>query len=308
MISVSNLRKFYDSVPAVDDVTFEIKQGEIVGLLGPNGAGKTTTMRIITGYLPPSSGTVSVSHFDVFEYPLEAKSKLGYLPEHTPLYQDMTVSEYLHFVEELRQISKTAKTRRVKEIAAQVGLSEHLHREIGNLSKGYKQRVGLAQAMIHDPEVLVLDEPTSGLDPNQTMEIRSLIKTLGRKKTILFSTHILSEAEATCDRILIINKGKIVASGTSETLRQQHHGKTLIRLKVEGQAEGLRKVLDEIPGVERVMRLDQEEPGFTVFEIETGLDLRKELTQKVVTAGFALVEIKKESKSLEDVFAALTNP
>lgn len=308
MISVSHLRKLYNDTPAVDDISFEIKKGEIVGLLGPNGAGKTTTMRIMTGYLPKTTGEVSVNGIDIEDDPLSAKKAIGYLPENTPLYDDMKVLEFLSFVADLRQLSRSQKQTRIHELVKTLGLHDRLHQEIGHLSKGYRQRVGLAQALLHDPEVLILDEPTSGLDPNQTVEIRSLIKSLGKKKTIIFSTHILSEAEATCDRVMIIHRGKIVASGTSDELRAQHKAKALVTVTVEGSGEGLRRHLETIPGVIRVMRQDTAGVGYTLFDIETESekDLRKEITQKVVTSGFALVEVKREEKSLEDVFAALT--
>lgn len=308
MISVSHLRKVYQETPAVDDISFNINKGEIVGLLGPNGAGKTTTMRIITGYLPKTSGEVSINSIDIEDDPLMAKKAIGYLPENTPLYDDMKVSEFLSFVADLRQLSTSQKKTRIHELVNTLGLHDRLNQEIGHLSKGYRQRVGLAQALLHDPEVLILDEPTSGLDPNQTMEIRSLIKSLGKKKTVIFSTHILSEAEATCDRVMIIHKGKIVASGTSGELRAQHKSKAMVTVTVEGSGDGLRRRLEEIPGVLRVMRQDTAAQGFTTFEIETESekDLRREITQSVVQAGFGLVEIKREEKSLEEVFAALT--
>lgn len=310
MISAINLRKRYGDFVAVDDISFELQKGEIVGLLGPNGAGKTTTMRMLTGFLSPSSGEISVNQFDLASDPLKAKASMGYLPENTPLYEDMKVEEFLLFIAELRGIGTRHRRKAVRDIAEKVGLKDRLRQDIGHLSKGYRQRVGLAQALLHDPEVLILDEPTSGLDPNQIIEIRSLIKHLGKHKTILFSTHILSEAEATCDRILIINKGRIVASGTSEQLRAETHGKVLIRVKIEGDGSGLRKILEEISGVERIMKLDETEKGFSIFEVETpaGIDLRREVTQKIVSSGFALVEVQREGKSLEDVFATLTQP
>jgi ABC-2 type transport system ATP-binding protein len=309
MITVQNLRKLYGEFTAVDDISFEIKKGEIVGLLGPNGAGKTTTMRMMTCFLPATSGEINLNGHDAFENPLLVKKSIGYLPENAPLYQDMKVEEYLEYVAEMRSIPRTQRRKRIREVADQTGLTPRLRQEISHLSKGYKQRVGIAQALIHDPEVLILDEPTSGLDPNQIIEIRSLIKGIGKHKTVILSTHILSEAEATCDRVLIINKGKIVASGTSQELRSQHHDKALVRVKIEGEGRGLLKHLEEIKGVLRVMKLDTlVEKGYSVFEIETSSDqdLRKEITQAVVNGGFALVEVQREGKTLEDVFAELT--
>lgn len=310
MIKVDHLRKLYGDFAAVDDISFEIKKGEIVGLLGPNGAGKTTTMRVLTGFLPATSGEVTINGHDVFENPLGVKQSIGYLPENAPLYQDMKVEEYLEYVSDLRGLSKTQKRKRIREVAEQTGLTPRLRQEIGHLSKGFRQRVGLAQALIHDPEVLILDEPTSGLDPNQIIEIRSLIKAIGKEKTVILSTHILSEAEATCDRVLIINKGKIVASGTSQELRAQHKDKVLIRVKIEGAGTGVIKELEKIEGISHVMKLDQGvEKGYSLFEIETESrqDLRKEIIRALVNAGFALVEVKGEGKSLEDVFTALTS-
>lgn len=309
MIKVEHLKKLYGDFIAVDDISFEIKKGEIVGLLGPNGAGKTTTMRVLTCFLPATSGEVSINGHDAFENPLMVKQAIGYLPESAPLYQDMKVEEYLEYVADMRGIPKSQRRKRVREVAEQTGLAPRLRQDISHLSKGYRQRVGLAQALIHDPEVLILDEPTSGLDPNQIIEIRSLIKEIGKKKTIILSTHILPEAEATCDRVLIINKGRIVASGTSQELRAKHKDKALIRVRIEGEGKGMIKLLEAIQGVVRVMKLDRNvEKGYSLFEVETSSenDLRKEITQAVVGGGFALVEVQREGKTLEDVFAELT--
>lgn len=309
MIKVDHLTKLYGEFVAVDDISFEIKKGEIVGLLGPNGAGKTTTMRILTCFLPATSGEVIVNNHDVFENPLAVKQSIGYLPESAPLYDDMKVEEYLEFIADLRGMSKSQSRKRIKEVSEQTGILPRLRQDISHLSKGYRQRVGIAQAMIHDPDVLILDEPTSGLDPNQIVEIRSLIKKIGKTKTVILSTHILSEAEATCDRVLIINRGKIVASGTSQELSAHHKDKALIRVKVEGSGKGLIAKLESLSGVASVVKIDADtEKGITQFEIETEAktDLRKEVTQAIVSAGFALVEVKRESKSLEDVFAELT--
>jgi ABC-2 type transport system ATP-binding protein len=309
MISVDHLRKHYGDFVAVDDISFEIKKGEIVGLLGPNGAGKTTTMRVLTCFMPATSGEVTVNGSDAFEDPIEVKRSIGYLPESAPLYGDMKVEEYLDYVAELREIPKSKRKKRIKEVAEQTGLLPRLRQDINHLSKGYKQRVGLAQALIHDPEVLILDEPTSGLDPNQIVEIRSLIKNIGKTKTVILSTHILSEAEATCDRVLIINKGKIVASGTAQELRAQNKEVALVRVKIEGAGKGLPAKLETITGVTRIMKLDRGvEKGYSLFEIETesNEDLRKEITQAVVSGGFDLVEVQREGKTLEDVFADLT--
>lgn len=309
MIKVDHLRKRYGDFVAVDDISFEIKKGEIVGLLGPNGAGKTTTMRILTCFMPASSGEVSINGADAFTEPLKVKQSIGYLPENAPLYTEMKVEEYLQYVAQMRKIPKSKTKKRIKEVTDLTGLTPRLKQEISHLSKGYRQRVGLAQALIHDPDVLILDEPTSGLDPNQIIEIRSLIKEIGKTKTVILSTHILSEAEATCDRVLIINKGKIVASGTSQELRAQHKDTALIRVKIEGGGKGIEKALESVNGVQHVIKLDRGiEKGYSMYEVETesDKDLRKEVTQALVKADFALVEITREGKTLEDVFAALT--
>lgn len=303
------MTKRYGEFTAVDDISFEVKTGEIVGFLGPNGAGKTTTMRVLTCFLPATSGEVIINGHDAFENPLAVKASIGYLPENTPLYSDMKVEEFLEFMADARGMKPSEKRKRIREVAEQTGITPRLRQEIGHLSKGFKQRVGLAQALLHDPEVLIMDEPTSGLDPNQIIEIRSLIKEIGKKKTVILSTHILPEAEATCDRVLIISRGKIVASGTSQELRSQHMDKALIRVKIEGEGHGLKDILEKIPGVLRLMKLDREiEKGFSLFEIEvkSDQDLRKDITQAIVSSGFALVEMSREGKTLEDVFAQLT--
>ncbi|MCB0751429.1 MAG: ATP-binding cassette domain-containing protein, partial [Ignavibacteriae bacterium] len=223
-VSVTNLTKKYQTQRAVDNISFEVKTGEVLGFLGPNGAGKTTTMKIITGFMAPSDGDAKVNGVSVLENPEQVKRSIGYLPASNPLYQDMPVLEYLHFIAELQNVPKNKIQDRIAQMVKVCGLNVEKHKKISELSKGYKQRVGLAQAMIHDPEILILDEPTTGLDPNQIVEIRNLIREIGREKTVILSTHILPEVEATCDRILIINDGKIVADGTSESLRKQAQG------------------------------------------------------------------------------------
>ncbi len=225
MIRVQNLTKTYGDQHAVDAISFEVATGEILGFLGPNGAGKTTTMKIITCFMPATSGNVEVDGLDVFDHSLEVRRKIGYLPETTPLYPEMNVAEYLEFIQALRQMPISSRNFRMKEMVELCGLGEVMHKDIGELSKGYRQRVGLAQAIIHDPEILILDEPTIGLDPNQVVEIRRLISTLGERKTLILCTHILSEVEAACNRVMIINHGKIVADGTPETLRAGLQGK-----------------------------------------------------------------------------------
>ncbi len=309
MIKVEDLKKVYGELVAVDGISFACKKGEIVGLLGPNGAGKSTTMRIITCYLPASSGQVTVNGHDAFTEPVEVNKAIGYLPESTPLYTDMKVEEYLDYIGEMRGMSASKRSSRIREVCKMTGLTPRLRQDIGHLSKGYRQRVGLAQALLHDPEVLILDEPTSGLDPNQIVEIREMIKEIGKEKTVILSTHILSEAEATCDRVLIINKGKIVASGTAQELSAQHKETAVIKVTVEGKSKGLEKALAAIDGVTHVLKSDNAvEKGHTIFDVQTvsDKDLRKDVTQAIIQSGFNLVGVSREGKTLEDVFADLT--
>ena len=233
MIQVKNLTKYYNDLCAVDQISLDIKEKEILGLLGPNGAGKTTTMRMLTGFLQPSSGSIQVKDYSISEHPLEVKKILGYLPESAPLYHEMLVFDYLNYVAAIRGIEKDRKMKRIRQLADLCGINEVMHQPIDVLSKGYKQRVGLAHAMMNDPEILVLDEPTSGLDPNQIVEIRQIIKKIGKEKTIILSTHILSEAEATCDRVVIINRGKIVADGSTDSLKEMAGDKKYIHLSLQ---------------------------------------------------------------------------
>ena len=230
MIQVENLTKYYNRLCAVDQINFDIQKGEILGLLGPNGAGKTTTLRMLTGYLQPSSGSINIKGLSIDKHVLEIKKLLGYLPESAPLYHDMLVFDYLKYVAAIREIDSAQRLPRIRQLADLCGINEVMSQPIGELSKGYKQRVGLAHAMMNDPEVLIFDEPTSGLDPNQIVEIRKIIKEIGKEKTIIISTHILSEAEATCDRIVIINQGQIVADGSTENLKQSSSGKNIVHL------------------------------------------------------------------------------
>lgn len=308
MIAVENLRKHFGDTVAVDGISFEIKKGEIVGFLGPNGAGKTTTMRILTGFLQPTSGEVALNGHDVGLDPLGVRRSIGYLPESAPLYSDMKVWEYLVFIARAHGVASTKINARVREVAKMCGLSDRLGFDIGHLSKGYRQRVGLAQAMVHDPDILILDEPTSGLDPNQIVEIRGLIKDIGKHKTVILSTHILPEAEATCDRVLIINKGKIVASGTMNELRGRNAAVQLLRVTVEGNTAGVVDGLRGRPSVKHVLVSDGAEKGTTTFEIEIEgeADMRKEITSLLVSKGLALLEVKREGKTLEGIFADLT--
>ena len=296
-IEVSHLTKFFGEQAAVNDISFEIGKGEIVAFLGPNGAGKSTTMKMITGYIPASAGTIAVNGITVDVDDLETRKIIGYLPENNPLYLDMYVKEYLHFVGSIYKI--TGLKSRVNEMIHMVGLELEQHKKIGALSKGYKQRVGLAQAFIHDPQVLILDEPTSGLDPNQLVEIRELIKTIGKEKTIMLSTHIMQEVEAICDRVIIINKGKIVANNNQQALDSSPEVQT-IYIEFEGNVDS--HVLKKISGVTTVKSLDN---GWLI-EGSTDQDLRKNVSKKAQEAGWLIMTLKLEKKSLEAVFKELT--
>jgi ABC-2 type transport system ATP-binding protein len=310
-IRVNNLSKYYGSTKAVDDISFEVHSGEILGFLGPNGAGKTTTMRIITCYLSPSVGEVEVEGKDIFKHSLEVRRVIGYLPEQNPLYLDMNVLEYLEYCAQMHNVAKNLIPRRMKEMVEVCGLGEMKHKDIGQLSKGYRQRVGLAAAMIHDPKVLILDEPTSGLDPNQIIEIRNLIRQLGKQKTVILSTHILSEVQATCSRVIIISRGKIVADSPIDELHRQMHGGEKIYLEVEipdGQSFDMISVqVKAIPAVHTVS-LVNERNGVKKLFIEAGkeTDIRKDLYKMCVEKGWYLLELRREQTSLEDIFRQLT--
>ncbi len=265
-ISVESLTKKYGEQKAVNNISFEIKTGEVVGFLGPNGAGKSTTMKMITCYMAPTSGDVRLDNLSVHNDSEEIKKKIGYLPENNPLYTDMPIVDYLKFTAAIQGVEKSKISSRIGEMIEMCGLDREKHKKINELSKGYRQRVGLAQAMIHDPEILILDEPTTGLDPNQIIEIRKLIKELGKEKTVLLSSHILSEVEATCDRILIINKGRIVADGSSETLRQQAQGQELLSVKIEASnGADVQKSLLGLATVESV-KANEEREGFFIVQ------------------------------------------
>jgi ABC-2 type transport system ATP-binding protein len=308
-IKVSNLSKYYGSYLAVDDISFEVNKGEILGFLGPNGAGKSTTMKVITTYLPPTSGTVEVEGVDVETDSLSVRQKIGYLPESNPLYSDMDVVGYLDYIAALDGVGKDNVKARREEMIKVCGLEEMRKKNIGELSKGYRQRVGLAQAMINNPEVLILDEPTSGLDPNQIIEIRNLIKKLGKQKTVILSTHILSEVQATCDRVIIINKGKIVADGSPQELQAKSKGESLIVLEVKNDVDKntLSANLKECRGVKKVEFSKDTGESF-IFNIygEKGVDLRSVVSNKVVEKKATLLSMQAKQSSLEDVFRDLT--
>lgn len=301
MIHVSKLTKEYGSRRAISELDFDIEKGEIVGFLGPNGAGKTTTMRILAGYLPPTSGKVEIGDFDIIENSLQARRLIGYLPETIPLYPDMTVFDYLMFMAELRQL-KNAKDR-VKDVLELVHMENRSGGYIGNLSKGMRQRIGLAQALLHHPQVLILDEPTIGLDPAQIIEVRNLIREIGREHTVLLSTHILSEAQHVCNRVLIINNGRIVAEDTTQGLQARLTGVQRVKLRIRGEIDELIPQIIAIPGVIRV--LPQSDDSLE-FESTPGQDVRPQAAREVIKAGYDLLELSPASMSLEEIFLQLT--
>ncbi|HSR21783.1 MAG TPA: ATP-binding cassette domain-containing protein [Anaerolineales bacterium] len=301
MIRVQGLTKDYGARRAVSNLSFEARQGEIVGFLGPNGAGKTTTMRILTGYMPPTEGVAQVAGFDVVEESLEVRRRVGYLPETVPLYTDMTALEYLTFMADLRQLPEAQG--RAATALEMVGMEARANSYIGSLSKGMRQRMGLAQALIHQPEVLILDEPTIGLDPAQVVEVRKLIREMGKHRTVLLSTHILSEAQQICDRVLIINKGRIIAEDTPQNLQARLVGAERASLRIRGDGDGLQKVVQKVKGVRRTQALDD---GTLEFEFAPGQDVRPEVARVVVAAGYDLLELRPSGMSLEEIFLELT--
>lgn len=308
MIEIKNLTKKIGNNVILDGINLTVKEGEILGFLGPNGAGKTTTMKIITSFWTPSSGTVEVDEVDVVKDSLATRKKIGYLPENVPLYDDMRVYEYLQFVAEVRGIRKEDIKKRIKDVVKDCGLEKVIYKSIDELSKGYRQRVGLAQAIIHEPDILILDEPTTGLDPNQIVEIRELIKKIGQEKTVIFSTHILSEVSATCDRVVIINNGKIIVEGTPNELMQKAGGQEIIYVKIKGpKAEVLAK-LKAMENVELAEEKDKESDDVFGYEIKPKemIDLREQLSMTVMKAGWSILEFSKKAVSLEDVFRELT--
>lgn len=308
MIHVQNLTKYFGDLCAVDHINIDIQKGEILGLLGPNGAGKTTTLRMLTGFLRPNEGSIRVKDYSIETHSLEIRKMLGYLPESAPLYHDMLVYDYLDYVANIRDLKKKEKHARIRYMADLCGLNEVMHKPIGELSKGYKQRVGLAHAMMNDPEILVFDEPTSGLDPNQIIEIREIIKEIGKEKTIVLSTHILSEAEATCDRVAIINQGKIVADGTMENLKQTASGEYLITLSLQNaEKEAVVKELGSVEGVAGILAGDDDGDALQVrITCRSGDDLRGTIYEKIKQTDWVLLEFYQERQTLERVFQRLT--
>ncbi len=308
MIEISNLTKSYGKIKAVDNISFTVNKGEILGFLGPNGAGKSTTMNIITGFISSSSGTVKVDGFDILEKPEEVKKRIGYLPEHPPLYMDMTVNEYLNFCADLKSVPKKDWKNQKTDIMELVKITHVSHRLVNNLSKGYKQRVGLAQALVGTPDVLVLDEPTVGLDPKQIIEIRKLIKALGKNHTIILSSHILPEVSAVCDRVVIIDRGRIAAIDTTENLSKKLSDFSRFTITIAGPEARVKDALQEVYGIKYL----ETQSGSTkdefsyIVEADKELDVRKPIFNKLAEHGFPILELKSLSLSLEDIFLQLT--
>ena len=308
MIKIEHLVKNYGSTCAVDDISFEVKKGEIVGLLGPNGAGKSTTMNILTGYLSSTSGKVSIAGYDVLDHPLEIKKHVGYLPEQPPLYLDMTVQEYLSFMYDLKKV-KLNKVSHINEVCEITKITDVKGRIIGNLSKGYRQRVGIAQALLGNPPVLILDEPTVGLDPKQIIEIRTLIKNLGKKHTVILSSHILPEVQAVCERILVINKGKLVADGTADRLAHDLSSEHKLIARIEAPEKELVMALKALARVIDVVCYGEKEPGVFEVSIEAtpGSDIRRDLFAMLTRKGWPILSLKNTDLTLEEVFIQLIN-
>lgn len=307
MIEVKNLTKYYGPVMAVEDVSFSVKKGEILGLLGPNAAGKTTTMRILTCFLSPTRGEARVAGFDVSKEPLEVRRRIGYLPENAPLYLDMRVSGYLEFMAQIKGIEPAKRKKSITEVMENCGIANVSSRIMGHLSKGYRQRVCLAQALLNQPQVLILDEPTLGLDPKQIIEIRELIKKLAGKRTVILSTHILPEVSMTCQRVVIINEGRVVAEDTPQNLARAFEKSNQILLEIEGPSSEVASELAKIPGVLRVNLKDSLSQNMHLYlvESEKDIDIRRELSSKIVHKDWGLLEIRPVSMNLEDVFVKL---
>lgn len=303
MIKISNLTKKYGDVKVLDNISLEVKKGEILGFLGPNGAGKTTTMKILTGFISATSGQAFIDDVNVQEDSIAVRRKIGYLPENNPLYEDMKVSEYLNFVAQMRELNNQ---ERVDEIIKTCGIEAVMEKNIVELSKGFRQRVGLACALMHDPDVLILDEPTSGLDPNQIVEIRNLIKKLGKQKTVILSTHILPEVQATCDRVVIINEGKIVASGTLDEITKQAKGKAEINAIIQGAEEKIKQALSSLLGVKAVLKESKGDENIYKIQVEKANDLREAIFDLCVKNNWKLLGLTVNLVSLEDVFRELT--
>ncbi|MCE5251864.1 ABC transporter ATP-binding protein [bacterium] len=308
MIRIENLTKYYGDFKAVDNVSFNINDGEILGFLGPNGAGKTTTLKVLTCFMPPTSGTIKYKDLDVHENSMEIRQMIGYLPENAPLYEYMSTMEYLEYICDLREIRGARRKERMDAMIETCGLSKMIGKDIGELSKGYRQRVGIAQAMIHEPDILILDEPTVGLDPNQIVEIRNLIRKVGKEKTVILSTHILSEVEATCDRVVIISSGEIVADGTTDSLRSQMTGQSVLHLELKGDVPDAADVFSGLGNVATVSTMSGKNGGTVEFDIgiRGDRDIREDVFRTAVAKGWTILEMHLQENNLEDVFRNLT--
>ena len=303
MIEVSNVSRVFGTFRAVNDVSFSIPTGQIVGLLGPNGAGKTTTMRMITGFLKPTSGTIKIDGTDITENPVESKRKIGYMPESAPLYGDMIVDDYLRYIARMQQQDENVK---VPLLCKECGLEEVMHKNIGELSRGYRQRVGLAHALMNDPEILILDEPTSGLDPNQVEDVRALIKEIGKTRTVIISTHILSEVEMLCSRVIIISGGKLVADSPTDQLRTRYGNAAVVRVNANATEAQLSESLKGLEGIQSLSFEKSETVATALIAIQGDLEIRPAVAKAVLSSGYDLYELSLQRNSLEDVFHILT--
>ena len=306
MIRIENLTKYYGSVRAVNRINFQVGEGEILGFLGPNGAGKSTTLKILTCFLTPTEGNIFIDQYNIYEHTTQIRELIGYLPENNPLYHDMTVYDYLHFIGELRGLSQNVFSKSLRNVIDKCGLTGVVSKPIHTLSKGYRQRVGLAQAILHDPKILILDEPTSGLDPNQIMEIRDLIIELGKEKTLILSSHILQEVQAVCNRIVIINKGDIVADGSMDELKASMQGKNRLNLDLIAQDFDSQSLKENIPELDIVSITPREDHLSLVIEYSSDKDLRGDIYQYIKTRDWVILEMHREFMSLEDLFRTLT--
>jgi ABC-2 type transport system ATP-binding protein len=306
VIEVKDLTRYYGENRAIHDVSFNVGKGEVLGLLGPNAAGKTTTMRILTCYMPPTSGSAVISGYDIWDDPTEIKRRTGYMPENPPVYTDMRVSEYLNFVCKIKEVPKDKVKSSIDTVVQKTSLSKVYNQVIGSLSKGFKQRVGLAQALLNDPEVLILDEPTVGLDPRQIIEIRELIKSLGGNHTVILSTHILPEVEMTCERVVIINEGEVVAQDTPENLTKRLKGKDRVVIELEGAEKFAKEVFDKFSQITNWQKTKASTNNRSKYILETEQDIRRDLAREIVNKNLGLFELRVEAYSLEDIFLHLT--
>ena len=308
MIEVENLTKYYGDFPAVEDISFTVNKGEVLGFLGPNAAGKTTTMRVLTGFMPPTSGSARIAGFDVVDQSLEARRHIGYLPETVPLYTEMSVVDYLEFMGKIRGMDKQWRRRRIGEVIDICRLGDYRSSLIGKLSKGFRQRVGIAQAVLHEPEVLIMDEPTIGIDPIQVVETRNLIKGFGGDHTVILSTHILPEVSMVCQRVIIIHEGQVVAIDRPENLSERLRGTERLEVDIRGPSAEVMSALRDIPGVQEIARIDRDGVGVYNIETTSGADLREEISNLVLQRGWGLLRLQPIQMSLEEIFLRLTEP